>query len=447
MKIIPHIFLALVVVILSWPPFCRSQETHQKESENNSGFFQKATESTRMQWGGHIRLRGKGSLYEDDSIYEAIDDDPFFDGSAELRLKNRMDIGSRTTFETHYESIASGGDTRKNDRELAKRFGGQPDVEAGTGEVSDKRRLMDLTGVIEDYDGHVWYHRLDRLVLTLRPSWGTVRLGRQALTWGNGMLFNPMDLFNPFAPTEVERDYKTGDDMASFTFNIQDFGDWQILLVPRRDPDTGNAKWEETSVASKIHFASGVTEYDLMAAKHYEEEVLGFGATGYLGSAAWRTSLTTAFLPEGNGAHFTWDANLDYSWVWKDKNFYGVIELYYNGLGESDYSSAAVDPVIAERLSRGEMFTLGRWYAAGQLQIELTPLLNFYVNVINNMEDPSGIVQPRLIWNMTQNSEITLGAGLPYGSSGAEFGGFSVPGSPYRQMPPKTGYLWFSYFF
>jgi hypothetical protein len=22
------------------------------------------------------------------------------------------------------------------------------------------------------------------------------------LTWGNGMLFNPMDLFNPFAPTD-----------------------------------------------------------------------------------------------------------------------------------------------------------------------------------------------------------------------------------------------------
>ena len=31
---------------------------------------------------------------------------------------------------------------------------------------------------------------------------------------GERVFFNPMDLFNPFAPTDIEREYKIGDDMA-----------------------------------------------------------------------------------------------------------------------------------------------------------------------------------------------------------------------------------------
>ena len=40
------------------------------------------------------------------------------------------------------------------------------------------------------------------------PRWGVVCVGRQAVTWGNGLIFNPMDLFNPFSPVDIERDYK-----------------------------------------------------------------------------------------------------------------------------------------------------------------------------------------------------------------------------------------------
>ena len=63
------------------------------------------------------------------------------------------------------------------------------------------------------------YHRLDRLSVTFQPYWGTLQIGRQALTWGNGFLFNPMDLFNPFSPTQIDREYKPGDDMVSILFN------------------------------------------------------------------------------------------------------------------------------------------------------------------------------------------------------------------------------------
>jgi len=33
------------------------------------------------------------------------------------------------------------------------------------------------------------------------------------LSWGNGLVFSPMDIVNPFDPTAVDTEYKAGDDM------------------------------------------------------------------------------------------------------------------------------------------------------------------------------------------------------------------------------------------
>jgi len=54
-----------------------------------------------------------------------------------------------------------------------------------------------------------------------------------------------MDLFNPFAPTDVERDYKVGDDMVTTQFGINGMGDFQFLYVPRRDPMNEDLGWDE----------------------------------------------------------------------------------------------------------------------------------------------------------------------------------------------------------
>ncbi len=40
---------------------------------------------------------------------------------------------------------------------------------------------------------------------------------------------------------------------------------------------------------------------------------------------------------------------MDYSWTWAARNFYGLIETYYSGLGQNDYENAIVNPEIIER--------------------------------------------------------------------------------------------------
>jgi hypothetical protein len=120
-----------------------------------------------------------------------------------------------------------------------------------------------------------------------------------------------------------------------------------------------------------------------------------------LGDAAWRLDGWT-FLDD-NDDYLSLVANLDYSWVWFGKNFYGFVEYYFNGLGKDDYQDAVLDPAITERVARGELFTLGRNYLSGHIQLELHPLFKVFVTSINNVEDPSGILQPYAAWDITQN--------------------------------------------
>ncbi len=404
-------------------------------------------------WGGHLRTIGTAAFLDPDAVQRNLDRDPYLDGQVELRLKNQLQMGARWALETHYELVALGGDSRENTSALAETAGGfSDDLLAGQG-IDDRRRLFDLTGILSDDARHLAYHRLDRLNLSYTPDWGALRLGRQALTWGDGRIFNPMDLFNPFAPTAVQRDYKIGDDMAHLQLPLG-AADGELLYLPRRDPESGDLSEDQASYALKIHAPVGAFEMDLMAARHYEDGVFGLGGSGYLGDALWRMNATYTHMAEG-GEKDTDDffqvvANIDYAWIWAGKNIYGLVEVYYNQLGATgNYGQTLGDTALTARQARGEIFTLGRYYFAGQLQVELHPLIQLHTTAIVNLCDPSGLVQPQLLWDIHENWQAILGGQWHWGGQGSEFGGYDVDtlGSRLRQIPADQIYLWLSYYF
>lgn len=404
------------------------------------------------EWGGHIRVIGTLSHPDDQSVYQFTDTDTFFDRQAELRLNHQLFMGTKWTLETHYEIVGQQGDTLKNNNRLRSLLPTPTsDRLVGDETLDDDRRLMNLTRPINDGDDYAVYHRLDRLNLAYASDRGTLRMGRQALTWGNGLLFNPMDIFNPFAPTTVQRDYKAGEDMVHFQRPAGD-SEAQVLYLPRRDPETGDVAENQSSLAGKWHFPVKEMELDLMAARHFNDIILGIGASGYLGGAAWRCDMTYTYLDNAPSHDDFWQvvANIDYAWQWGGKNIYGLFEFYYNGLGETrDYGDALSDPEISQRVSRGELFTLGQYYLAGQLQLELHPLLLTNITTIVNTSDPSAILQPQLMWDMAANFQLILGANFNWGDDGTEFGGFdfNTGATPVKVAPINSRYLWLTYYF
>ena len=114
---------------------------------------------------------------------------------------------------------------------------------------------------------------------------------------------------------------------------------------------------------------------------------------------------------------------------------------------ETDYEKASLDPDISERVARGELFALGRNYLSGSVTIEAHPLVKLYLTVINNLDDPSGTIQPRVIISATQNTEIRIGGTIYYGSEGTEFGGFQIPGTDLDNESANDFFIWVFYYF
>ncbi|HPX12622.1 MAG TPA: hypothetical protein PKW20_10075, partial [Syntrophales bacterium] len=129
------------------------------------------------------------------------------------------------------------------------------------------------------------------------------------------------------------------------------------------------------------------------------------------------------------------------------KNVYGFLECFWNGLGKDDYAEALEDPRILERLERGDLFTLGKLYLAGHVQVELHPLWNVYVTAVNNLRDPSGLIEPRVVWDAATSLRFTLGAILPWGRTGSEYGGFPAGNGLYVYGPEEQVFLWGTYYF
>jgi hypothetical protein len=376
---------------------------------------------TARQAGGHVKLQLTGQTFPGNSVFHQILGSSSLDQSLEVRLTLSAADGPWDV-QADPQLIALHGDSLR----LAEALPGA--ALPLNRIISDDRRWWDLTH--EFGDGRtVFVQRLDRLNVgftTTRSSW---RFGRQAVSWGNGLLFSPADVFNPFDPAAVDKEYKTGDDMLYGQFLFGDGSDLQSVAVVRRDPRSGETEADQSSVALKYHGFVGTNEYDLLAAHHYGDTLLGIGGSVSLGGAVWRGDLTwTDTAPEDVLAAVT---SLSYSWTWGGRNVSGVLEYYHNGFGQpaNDYALAdlARNPDLLERLQRGELYTLGRDYLGASAAIEATPLLRVTPNLFVNLRDPSALAQIVVQYDLAQEVLLLGALNLPLGPDGSEYGGIEAP--------------------
>lgn len=392
---------------------------------------------------GHLKYQLTQAMYERDDLYAVYGDDDPTDHEIDFRLNAEKRRG-RWDAKIDYELLALGGDSLEIRRALSA--AGMLPCTTVTGLPSDDRRLFDLTHEITDRERHAAVHRLDRLSLGYSGERMVVRAGRHAVSWGNGLAFNPLDIFNPFSPTAVDKDYKTGDDMLYGQWLFDSGDDLQAIILPRRDPVSHDVETDQSSFAFKYHGMKAGIDYDLLTACHFDEPLLGIGLAKDWHGAIWRLDVSVTELSDGGHAT-SLVTNLDRSWTWFGHNVYGYIEYFRNGVGEADKDYTTPNMALQERISRGELFTLGRDFLAAGMQIELTPLFNLFPSMIWNLNDESLFFQVRADYDWKENILITGGVNLPYGDRGTEFGGIPVPGTDYFDAPGTECYLKLSYFF
>ena len=105
------------------------------------------------------------------------------------------------------------------------------------------------------------------------------------------------------------------------------------------------------------------------------------------------------------------------------------------------------NPDILERLDRGELFALGKTYLAGNARLELHPLFNIHLTAINNLQDPSGVLQPRATYDLSDNMQILVGANAYWGEDGTEFGGVEIHGTKFTTRAADSVFAWLTYYY
>lgn len=303
----------------------------------------------------------------------------------------------------------------------------------------DTHKALDLSKwIFTDTQKRV-EQKLDRFWLGYADDRWVVNLGRQAITWGNGLNFHPMDIVNPFSPNAFDKDYKNGEDMIFVQRSFEDGGDGQIIVVPRRGNGANEIEAARSTAAAKYRFSLSFLDIDALLARHYNDNVIGVGIVRSVGTAVLRADGTFTRAHDENIA-VTGVVNMDYSWTFIGYNIYSYGEYYYQSVGVKE-SREIYSAALTDRLQRGEIFVSGEHYLAAGLLVELSPLLHMSPALIMNLRDQSAMIPVNFTYSVRQNWNLLFGANLHLGAKDTEFGGVTVPGTNTVSAMPQQAYV------
>jgi hypothetical protein len=388
---------------------------------------------------GHLKGQYQSAEIPSNSAFQPELGSAWEDASGELRL-NWRESWSSWQFEAAYQLVITRGDSQG-----LPPSPGLPNVAVND---LDARNWWQLSWEISSSDSQQIYQRFDRLQASYQGDNLTLKLGRQAVTWGNGYFFNPMDVLNPFDPLAIDSEYKNGSDMLYGQYLFDSGSDLQGLVVVRRNQN-GEVDSQEFSQALHYHQFIDSSELSVLVAQHYDDQILGLGWSSPLGEAVWQSDVT--YTSTNDDDFLSLVSGVNYSWTAFEKNFSGVLEYFYSGVGLSGDSyqlaDVAADEALAIRLERGELFTIGKNYLAANVTVEMHPLFNLSTNVVANLNDQSMILQVMGLYDAAESMRVTGVIGVPVGADGTEYGGLA---SPVQQQFFSTGasaYLQLAWYF
>ncbi len=281
-------------------------------------------------------------------------------------------------------------------------------------------------------------HEIDRFLAAFdldfagRP--GQLTVGRQAVGMGRGLFFAANDIFSPFSPAEVDREWRRGIDAARL----------DVPLAPTVSCDFTGAFGESLDGAALIGRVRGYSpetgnEAALIMGKRARDAMLGLVSTFRAGEAAVHLDAVAFRVPDSAGMEellglnrMTAKAVAGVSHkLFAGKGPYFAAEYHYSGFGLSGVSELSYrteDESFVERLGRGDMQILGRHALAADASLEIAAVWSLSLAAIASLADGSGLLLPSLAWSFSDNVTFLLSGAYPFGKGsrsgelGSEYG-------------------------
>ena len=382
-------------------------------------------DSKRLTLDNTLKLSGLGSRNDDDkALYES---DWSGLGLYRLRFTLNSRLSDRADAQLAYEHS---GRWTSRDHTAAAGSGILPSA------AQAPFRLTQLFDDIYQTDRVVAYHELDRALVSLHPDWGEVVVGRQAIGLGRGRLFSAVDIFNPFSPLEVDREWRRGVDAVRTEYRLSPTSSVEAILV-------GGESRDESAFVLRARGYFGNLDAEIMGGKRGEDTFFGGVFSSTLGEAEIHGELAVFRMPDPHPDGEPWgnDRNvpkavLGTSYTFDIGNGLTILgEYHYSGFGVKDINDATVlfgRPEYEKRLLRGDTQILGRHAVGLQASYPFNESLTGSLTVLGSPKDGSGMVSPSLRWDVSRTTSLTVMGYLPWGA-GSENGVLKSEygGSPY----------------
>ncbi len=362
---------------------------------------------------GRLELQDFGAFAGSDSLDTVLDAQDRNDIAGNLRLTWEPSWGAWSAA-VHYVVSADYGDGARLTRAEQGLLPQPPAT------------WFDLTDTFARHGNVDAIQTIDRLSVGYATPDFVLRVGRQALTWGGGLVFRPMDLFDPFSPTATDTEFKPGTDMVYAQWLFADGSDLQAIVVPRPRIEGAMPSMDANSFAVhyQTHLAGIQTAW--LVARDHGDWTAAAEASGPLGGATWDLELVPVIVDRG-ATRVSALANVSDALTLFDRNATVFAEYFHNGFGVTGAATLATLPAdLVDRLERGQLFNLRQDYLAGGMTLEWTPLVTLTPTVIVDLDDGSAYALASATWSLSDNLTLIAGAQAPLGPRGSEFGGFHL---------------------
>jgi len=276
-------------------------------------------------------------------------------------------------------------------------------------------RIRQLDWSLAQSSHAAWRHGIDRASARLQAGAAVVTAGRQAIGWGRGVLFGAVDLFAPFQPLEVDREWRAGVDALRADVKLTDRSSFDVVGAFGRTLD-------ESAVAGRVRGYIRDLDLRVVGGRRATDTFAGLSTSAAVGDGELHGEVAAfaapAAPPRSRGG-VVWKAVAGGSFrVPVGSGLITYVEYHYSGFGAPRPEQIVPllgTPDFAARYLRGDMQILSR-HAIGVIgQYEHSPLLAFSGQWMQNARDRSGIAVPGVTMTFTDALSLLATGYLPYG--------------------------------
>lgn len=257
--------------------------------------------------------------------------------------------------------------------------------------------------------------QLDRAFVEFSRNKWNLRLGRQRVNWGIGLVWNPNDIFNTFSYFDFDYEERPGSDALRLEYYTGPASSLQ--LVGKLDSAA------RSTVALQYRFNKWNYDFQMMAGNTPGDLVMGVGWAGQILKGGFRGEATWFQPNEGGKGQLV--ATLDGDYTLKD-GWYFHAALLYNSAGTTGKAGAGL--LMPESEVSVKTLTRSRYSTFLQTAYPLTPLISLGVAGIMNPCDGSGFLGPSAEFSLADNAGLMLFAQVFEGQGGTEFGDYGKMG-------------------